>query len=304
MTATQNALGLLQEAQRATDAVLAQWADRLAASWAETAPAEGEAIRYALGTSGKRVRPALVHMAYAAVGGTHPRIDGVGAAVEIVHTYSLVHDDLPCMDDDDQRRGRPTVHRQFGVPVATRAGFRLVPVAVEVLAEAVRAMGLGPDALGRLAGELLRASGIRGMVGGQWRDLEAEGRSVDLPALREIHREKTGALIEASCVLGGMAGGAGPEDLAALRRFGAEIGVAFQVADDLLDVTGTSAELGKTAGRDGTLNKSTYVRLLGLDGARAEAARLEGSAVEALAPLGPRADPLIRLARYIVNRRS
>ena len=226
----------------------------------------------------------------------------VAAAVEVVHAYSLVHDDLPCMDDDDLRRGRPTTHVAFDVAVATRAGWVMVPVAARVLTTGVSALGLGTEVLAAMATELFQASGPEGMVGGQWLDLEAERRELDLPGLIQVHRGKTGALIRASCALGGLAAAAPPAHIEALRRFGADIGLAFQVADDVLDVTGTSADLGKTAGKDAATAKSTYVRLLGVDGARAEAERLATAAVAHLTSAGVPPSALGALARYIVER--
>jgi len=231
-------------------------------------------------------------------------VAGVATAVETVHTYSLVHDDLPCMDDDDLRRGRPTTHRAFDVLTATRVGLLLVPVAAQVLAEASAELGLEPPLLGRMAEVLFEAGGIEGMVGGQWLDLEAEQRALDLPELIAIHRGKTGALIRASCVLGGLAARATPPVVDALEAFGADIGLAFQIADDVLDVIGTSAQLGKTAGRDAALHKSTYARLLGVEGARAEAQRLARRAVEHLDAAGVPSPALAALAHYIVNRSS
>jgi len=228
----------------------------------------------------------------------------VAAAVEIVHTYSLVHDDLPCMDDDAQRRGRPTVHVQFDVPTATRVGFLLVPVAIEELALAAQELGLSDAVLGRMAELLLEASGIRGMVAGQWLDLEAEGREPSLAELVEIHRRKTGALIEAACVLGGLAAGAAAPMLDALRAYGAEIGLAFQIADDLLDATATSEQLGKTAGRDAKLAKATYVSVLGVERAREEALRHADQACAALHDAGVASETLTSLADYIVQRTS
>ncbi len=300
MTA-ESAEALLGEARAWTDARLAARAKRLRALHVGQ---DGEALSYALGTSGKRVRAALVLASYRAAGGASPAVAGIAAAVEIVHTYSLVHDDLPCMDDDAQRRGRPTTHIRFDVPTATRAGFVLVPVAVEELCEAAGALGLGAATLGRMADILLEASGIRGMVGGQWLDLEAERRTPGLADLMEIHRRKTGALIEAACVLGAAAAGADDAMIAALTAFGREIGLAFQIADDLLDATGTSEQLGKTAGRDATLRKATYVSALGVAGARREAYRHADAACEALRQGGVVSGTLESLAGYIVQRRS
>ncbi|MDX2193099.1 MAG: polyprenyl synthetase family protein [Gemmatimonadales bacterium] len=297
----QPAPALLAEAKALVEERLHAWARRLEA---EVGGRDGAAIAYALTTPGKRVRAALALAAFRAAGGTAPGIASVAAAVETVHAYSLVHDDLPCMDDDDLRRGRPTVHRQFDVPTATRVGYLLVPVAARVLAEAAHALGLGAAGLGRLAATLFQAGGIEGMVGGQWLDLEAEHRALGLEELIAVHRGKTGALIRASCLLGGLAAGAGPAALAALSTYGEEAGLAFQIADDVLDVTQTSDTLGKTAGRDLVLEKSTYVRHLGVDGARAEADRHAARAVAALREAGLPAGSLEALARYIVTRTS
>jgi geranylgeranyl pyrophosphate synthase len=296
-----SAAELLTEAREVTDALLERWARRLESSVPRP---DGAALGYALRSPGKRVRAALVLAAYRSAGGLAPAIAGVAAAVETVHAYSLVHDDLPCMDDDDLRRGRPTTHRAFGVAVATRAGYLLVPVAAQVLAEAAAGLGLGAAGLGRLAATLFQAGGIEGMVGGQWLDLEAEGRLLDLSELMTVHRGKTGALIRAACTLGGLAGPADARTVEALGRFGEEIGLAFQIADDVLDATGTSAELGKTAGRDEALAKSTYVRVLGVEGARAEAERLAGRAVDHLVRAGVPSSSLGALAEYIVTRSS
>ena len=301
VTASPSASDLLAEARERTDALLARWAERLET---EIGGRHGQALSYALRTPGKRVRAALLVAAFRSVGGRSPAIAGVAAAVETVHAYSLVHDDLPCMDDDDLRRGRPTTHRQFDVPTATRVGFLLVPVAARVLAESAGELGLPAGTLGRMAAELFQAGGIEGMVGGQWLDLEAERRTLTLPQLIEVHRGKTGALIRASCTLGGIAAEAGPERVQALTAFGEEIGLAFQIADDVLDCTGTSEELGKTAGRDAALAKSTYVGLLGVEGARQEAEGLARRAVEHLDRAGVPSGALGALAGYIVSRKS
>jgi geranylgeranyl diphosphate synthase type II len=292
---------LLAEARELTEARLNPLADRLRL---DPGGRDGEALAYALGTSGKRVRPALVLTSYRAAGGTSPGIAGIAAAVEIVHTYSLVHDDLPCMDDDAQRRGRPTTHVIFDVATATRAGFLLVPVAVQELAWAAADLRLAPERLGLMGEILLEASGIRGMVGGQWLDLEAEGRRLGLDELVEIHRRKTGALITAACTIGALAAGADDATVASLTEYGREVGLAFQIADDLLDATATTEQLGKTAGRDATLAKATYVSVLGLDGARREALRHADLACAALRRVGPGGAALRTLASYIVERRS
>ena len=296
-----SAESILADARERMDARLGEWADRLRR---ELPGKGGEAAAYALLSPGKRVRAALVHTAYATAGGTHHAIDGVAAAVETVHAYSLVHDDLPCMDDDDLRRGRPTTHRAFDIATATRAGFVLVPVAARILAAAAGELGLDADALGRLAQELFAAGGAEGMVGGQWLDLEAEGQELDLAGLARVHHGKTGALIRAACALGGIAAGASDEAITALRRFGDDIGLAFQIADDVLDVTATSAILGKTAGKDAAVAKSTFVRLLGVDGARAEARDLARRAVDHLVWAELPTAALEALGSYIVERSS
>jgi len=296
-----DAVALLAEARDIVDAELDRCATRLAGAVPGTL---GAAIAYALRSPGKRVRPALVLAAYRAAGGRSAAIAGIATAVEIVHTYSLVHDDLPCMDDDDMRRGRPTTHRAFDTAIATQVGYLLVPVAGEELAGAAAALGLAAAAVGALAQELFEAGGIRGMVGGQWLDLEAERRSLSLAELTTVHRGKTGALIRAAAVLGGIAANAEPLVLQALRRYGEEIGLAFQVADDVLDATGTSEELGKPAGRDAALAKSTYVSVLGVDAARAEAVRYQQRAVAELTDVPLMTTSLVALARYIVTRPS
>jgi geranylgeranyl pyrophosphate synthase len=292
---------LLVEARETIDTLLGDWSERLGA---EIGNREGQALAYALRAPGKRVRAALLLAAYRSVGGHSPGIAGIAAAIETVHAYSLVHDDLPCMDDDDLRRGRPTTHRAFDVSSATRAGYLLVPVAARLLAVAAAELDLAPAALGRMAVELFRAGGVEGMVGGQWLDLEAERRALSLPELIEVHRGKTGALIRAACVLGGLAAEAEAGHLAGLTGFGEEIGLAFQIADDILDATGTSEELGKPAGRDAELKKSTYVVLCGIEGARQEAERLSRNAVARLEEAGVPSAALGALAGYIVTRNS
>ncbi|HEU4827556.1 MAG TPA: polyprenyl synthetase family protein [Gemmatimonadales bacterium] len=295
------AAAMLGEARDRVDARLEAWALRLERR--RPGP-DGAALAYALRSPGKRVRAALVLAAYRAFGGRSEGIDGVAAAVETVHAYSLVHDDLPCMDDDDLRRGRPTTHRAFDVVTATRAGLLLVPVAAEVLGEAASDLELGPAELGHMARVLFEAGGVNGMVGGQWLDLEAERRRLDHGDLMAVHRGKTGALIEASCVLGALAARAAEADVVIVAGFGADIGLAFQIADDVLDATATSEVLGKTAGKDTALEKSTYVSVLGVERARAEAEALAGKAVARLRDGGCESTALAALANYIVSRTS
>src|SRR5205085_2238289 len=209
----------------------------------------GAAVRYGLQSPGKRLRPLLALYGYRAVGG---RGDAslLACAPEVIHAYSLVHDDLPCMDDDDMRRGRPTVHRAFGTRVAMTAGVAMVPLAAAVAFDAGRALGLPPVTCGRLVAELMRASGAGGVIGGQLLDLEGEGRPLALHELERIHRAKTGALICAAVRAGGIAARVDDSQLAALSQFGDAVGLAFQIADDVLDVTATTDRLGKRAGRD------------------------------------------------------
>jgi geranylgeranyl pyrophosphate synthase len=263
----------------------------------------GDAIRYALIGGGKRLRGLLFQAAFRTAGGRGDA-SALAAAIEIVHAYSLVHDDLPCMDDDDMRRGRPTVHRMFGVPAATAAGVAMVPIAASAALEASLALGLSRDAAGRIVAELMCASGATGMIGGQLLDLEAEGQSLDLPQLEQIHRGKTGALIRASVTIGGMAAGASDRQVMALGTFGDAIGLAFQIADDVLDVTATTDRLGKTAGRDVALKKGTYPSVLGVEGATERAASLVDEGCAALRDAGLLSTELDILARFVVERES
>lgn len=284
----------------AVDRALTQLAARETAVLA--APV-GDAIRYSLEGGGKRLRAVLFLAAFRAAGGQGDA-SALAAAIEVVHAYSLVHDDLPCMDNDDMRRGRPTVHRVFGVAAATAAGVAMVPLAARAAAAAVRAMGLDAGVSARVVEELMRASGAGGMVGGQLLDLEGEGRPLVVGDLERIHHAKTGALIASAAVLGGLAAGASPARLAALDQFGRSVGLAFQIADDVLDVTATTDELGKTAGKDEAYGKSTYPALLGVDGAVARAEALVADGCRALEREGLLTPSLESLARFIIDRRS
>lgn len=282
--------------QQALDAFCARWLS-------DVAPLTAEAIRYALLGEGKRLRAILLLEAYRACGGTGDAHD-LAASVEVVHAYSLVHDDLPCMDDDDVRRGRPTVHRVYGVPVATAAGLAMVPLAARSACHAARNLGLDDAEVAEVVRDLMIASGGGGMIGGQLLDLEAEGVHLTLDALERVHRLKTGALIMASVTLGARAARASTARREALARYGAAIGLAFQIADDVLDVTATTDELGKTAGRDLALHKSTYPALLGVEGAIERAVALVEDGCAALADEGLLTTTLEQLARFIVERRS
>jgi geranylgeranyl diphosphate synthase type II len=262
-----------------------------------------DSIRYALQGEGKRLRAVLVMAAHRAAGGAHD-VSGLAAAVEVVHAYSLVHDDLPCMDDDDMRRGRPTVHKVYGVPAATAAGMAMVPLAARVALDAAMEIGLTPAQGGEIVRTLMQASGATGMIGGQLLDLEGEGRDLSLDELERIHRWKTGALIEAAMRIGGIAAGASPALLTAFSTYGASVGLAFQIADDVLDITATTDQLGKTAGKDLAFKKSTYPALLGISGAKARAEALVQEACRGLAEHEALTPELEFLARFIVARRS
>lgn len=267
-------------------------------------------IRYALDAGGKRLRPVLCIAAYRAARGTAvgPSVavpDGayaIACAIELIHTYSLVHDDLPCMDDDDLRRGRPTTHRTFGESSAIAAGAALIPLAAQAVQRGATALELEPETGMRLVRELCVAAGAGGMVGGQLLDLEAEGRTVTADELETIHGRKTGALLAAAPRMGGLVAGADERIVAALGAYGRRLGLAFQIADDVLDVTGSTAALGKTAGRDQALAKATYPALLGVDGARDRARVETRAAVAALHDAGIHSPALEALARYTVER--
>jgi farnesyl diphosphate synthase len=264
-----------------------------------------EPMRYALATPGKRLRPILCVSAWRAVRGREApdEVYRLACAVEVVHTYSLVHDDLPSMDDDALRRGRPTVHTRYDLPPAMLAGAALIPAAVRVLDGAARELGLSRVTRTELVSELCRAGGAEGMVGGQLMDLEGEGQALDSDTLEGIHRRKTGALLGASLRLGGIAAGANGAALAALSEYGEDLGLAFQIVDDVLDVIGDAAQLGKTAGKDESAGKTTYPALFGLEGAKARAAGYVAAAVQALRAGGIESEELDGLARYVLERK-
>ena len=289
----------LADARARVDAVLESWGVRAREWWPAPVPA---AMRYSLLSTGKRLRPTLVFAAAEAVAGeaAAERVAELAAAVEVVHAYSLVHDDLPCMDNDDLRRGRPTTHRAFDVPTAVVAGYHMVALGARVLDAGLAT--LAPEARRGIALELFRAAGAGGMIGGQALDLEAEGRRLPATELEDVHRRKTGALISAACVIGAMAAGAPGAICEALRGYGADVGLAFQIYDDVLDATATSDQLGKTAGKDAADGKSTFVTLLGAGAARAEAERLAARAVDRLRQAGLVSPTLAGLAQYIVTR--
>ena len=262
-----------------------------------------DAVRYAVDAGGKRLRPILCVAAYRALADdVPPPVYRLAASLELIHTYSLIHDDLPAMDDDDLRRGRPSTHVRYGEPVATVAAAALIPLAARVVLQAGRELELGDREVEQLVATLCEAAGAGGMVGGQALDLAAEGRSVTVEQLEAIHRRKTGALLAAAPVMGGLAAGAGPEAREALGVYGSALGLAFQIADDILDVTGDSHVLGKTAGRDTELEKATFPSLEGMDAARARAASEVERALAGLDTGGIRSEALAALARCAAAR--
>jgi geranylgeranyl pyrophosphate synthase len=289
----------MHDAQRRVEAAL----ERMLPT-TDTHPATlHQAMRYAVLGGGKRVRPLLAYATGAAVGAPPAHLDIVACALEFIHAYSLVHDDLPAMDNDDLRRGRPTCHKAFDEATAILAGDALQTLAFHVLAHAPD-LDLDPSARLRMIEILALAAGSRGMVGGQAIDLAAVGKTLDIAQLEDMHIHKTGALIRASVLLGALC--ADTLDEARLERldhYAKCIGLAFQIQDDILDVVGDTATLGKAAGADSARDKPTYPALLGLDGARQRAAELLAAAHDALTGLGTEADPLRGLADYIVGRR-
>lgn len=290
----------------ALDRALARLRDLTDAALDASLPPEGTqpatvhaAMRYAVFGRAKRLRPALA-LAVAEALGTDPgAVAGIAASIELIHTYSLIHDDLPALDDDDLRRGRPTCHVVFGEAMAILAGDALLTRAFQVLAE----LDLPADRRAALSGELARAAGtVDGMIGGQVEDLEAVSREPDAELLEAIHRSKTGALLRASVVMGGIWAGADAVRSAAFDAYGRHAGLAFQIADDILDVTATSEQLGKTAGKDQAQDKLTYPALYGLEESRRRAREQYKRAVEAVQPLGERGTRLAELAQRIVER--
>ncbi len=258
------------------------------------------AVRYVLLGGGKRVRPLLVYASCRALDGAFADADAAACAVEFIHAYSLTHDDLPALDDDDLRRGRSSLHKAFDEATAILAGDALQSMAFEILCRPHA--GDSCDRL-RMAHELARAAGPAGMAGGQARDLAAAGRKLSLDELETTHRLKTGALIQASVSLGAMsAGKATPEQLAGLSEYARQIGLAFQIQDDILDEVSDTGTLGKPRGSDRDADKATFVALLGLETARARAGELAANAAQALGEFSASADPLRRLAAYIVAR--
>jgi len=313
MTTGSSAAGVASAFAPGIDAWMLSVAERTERALERVLPAPGthpavlhEAMRYAVLGGGKRMRPLLVHAAGELVHADMSVLDLAGCAVELVHAYSLVHDDMPCMDDDALRRGKPTVHVAFGEATAMLVGDALQALAFEALALVGSAGASAPaPAIVAMTLELARAAGSLGMAGGQAIDLASVGVALDRAALEDMHRRKTGAMLRASVRLGALAGQTltGAQTVA-LDTYAAAIGLAFQVVDDVLDVEGDSATLGKTAGKDEQNNKPTYVSLLGLPGARALAADLLTEALAALEPFGASSHRLRALAELIVLRKA
>jgi len=294
--------GLVHRVRAATEA-------RLSALLSDPAAPERIvlAIRYAVLGAGKRFRPILLVGAGEATGAEASGGGAIDAAlldaacaIEMVHTFSLIHDDLPALDDDDLRRGRATLHRRFDEATAILAGDALLNLAYEVLARCDAA----PAARLRATTAMGRAIGLSGMISGQVMDLEGEGAVVDAATLQRTHRLKTGALITASCEIGGILAGATESDLDRLRAYGSGLGLAFQIVDDILDVEGSVEDLGKSPGKDAAANKATFPALWGVDESRRRAAASVEEACDALSPLGERAEELIALARSVLTRRG
>ena len=289
---------ILEQGQSLTDAAL----DRLLPPETQHPVSIHKAMRHSVFAGGKRLRPTLCIEAGRMIAGAIPAgIDDLGAALEMLHTYSLIHDDLPALDNDDLRRGRPTCHKVFGEAIAILAGDALQTQAYQVLAR----LHCAAESRVRIIEEISRGTGtVNGMIGGQVVDLEAEHTQPDLKMLEYIHRSKTAALITASVVSGGLYAGADEPAVAKLRSFGQSIGLAFQIIDDVLDVTQTSEQLGKTAGKDTAAEKATYPALFGVDQSLRKADALMQAALASLDTFGSRGEKLKALARFLVERKQ
>ena len=257
-------------------------------------------MRYAVNVGGKRMRPFLVLQTSGLFGAPLERALRAAAAIEMVHTYSLVHDDLPCMDDDDLRRGQPTAHRRFDEATAVLAGDALLTLSFEVLAD--QATHPDPEVRCRLSARLAKAAGSEGMVGGQMMDILAPGQDFGSEEVARLQRMKTGALFEFSCEAGPILGQAQPTDEERLRAYAHDLGLAFQIADDLIDATSTAERAGKAVGKDAEAGKATFVSLMGVEGARREALRIAERAASAVEPYGPAAEVLRRFPAFLVQR--
>ncbi|MHB8907991.1 MAG: polyprenyl synthetase family protein [Syntrophales bacterium] len=263
-----------------------------------------QAIRYSLLAGGKRLRPILCLAAAEAVGGACGQVLPVACALEFIHAYSLIHDDLPAMDNDDYRRGKPTSHKVFGEEIAILAGDALLTEAFHLMTRRELVPGMPPERLLDVVREIAEAAGFFGMVGGQVLDVQSEGEKVDLDTLHRIHRMKTGAMILVSLRAGAILAGASEGELAALSGYGERIGLAFQITDDILNVEGDRVLLGKETGSDAARGKVTFPALLGIEASRTRAAELIREALSSLDFFDDRAEPLRRIARYIPERKS
>ncbi len=261
-----------------------------------------EAMRYSLFAGGKRVRPILAIAAAEALGAKTSGLLPLAGSLELIHTYSLIHDDLPAMDDDDFRRGRPTCHKVYGEAIAILAGDGLLNMAFEALSDPRRIKTVSAKRLIDIINEICSASGVHGMVGGQVVDMESEGKDIDFPTLEYIHTHKTGALIRASVRVGALYAKASKKRLMALTRYGEMVGLAFQIADDILDITGKQEETGKDVGSDLKKGKKTFPGFYGIEGSRLRANEVANKAINSLRDFDRKADPLRELAKYIVNR--
>ena len=264
-----------------------------------------KSMRYSTFAGGKRLRPILLLAACEAVGGEINTALPAACAMEMIHTYSLIHDDLPAMDNDDFRRGNPTNHKVFGDAIAILAGDALLTQAFILLSSPFFASNVPHDRILAVIHEIASAAGSRGMVGGQVVDMESEGRKdLDLPTVQYIHTHKTGALIKASVKIGALLGGADERQLSSITRFGEVIGLAFQIADDILDIEGSTEELGKDAGSDQARGKATYPAVIGIEESRRRASELLDMAIESLDAIGEKAEPLREIAKFIISRKS
>ncbi len=263
-----------------------------------------QAVRYSVLAGGKRLRPILCLAAAEAVGGKCGPILPVACAIELIHTYSLIHDDLPAMDNDDYRRGRPTSHKVFGDDIAILAGDALLTEAFRLMSRRDLMPGMPPERLLDAIGEIAEAAGFCGMVGGQALDVRSEGEKVDLDTLHRIHRMKTGAMIRVSLRTGAILSGASDEQVDSLSRYGEQIGLAFQIVDDILNVEGDRALLGKGTGSDEARGKVTFPALMGVEASRMQVDALIREALYSLAFFDDRAEPLRRIARYLPERKS
>ncbi len=285
-----------------------QWVDNALEHYFPTPSGLGkrvlEAARYSLFAGGKRLRPILCLAAAEVVGSSPQTVLPIACALEMIHTYSLIHDDLPAMDNDDFRRGKPTNHKVFGEAMAILAGDALLTEAFDLIDGVSDPAHLPPEKLLEALHILVKAAGYRGMIGGQVIDLECETREVDIATVEYMHIQKTGALLAASLELGALLGGGSPKDIESLKRFGHHFGLAFQITDDLLDIEGEAEQMGKQPGSDLAKNKKTYPALLGLSGSKEAARQHVEETLKALSGFGDAAEPLGAIARYLLKRRS